>query len=343
MISDIKINLLEQLLDPSAKPVCAGPLAGWTDSPYRAVLRNCGCDHMWIPFVSSHAVASRKSPNRDKYVSEVRDEKGHVQIFGASPMILGQAAAIIEDAGAKTIDFNCGCSVRKVHKGGGGSALLKDLDLLKNCLKSIIDSVSIPVTLKTRIGFFTLDDKSGIEACKIAQDLGCAWVTLHGRTAKQAFGGVANRDAIAGLVDELKIPVIGNGDVSTPGDAKRMFDETNCAGVMIGRGLVGDPWIIADTEEFLKNGASRPDRPRSIIVDIMLEHQRNLLEHWGDDLRGVWEFRKHVSKYLRGFAQASIMRNAIVRMDNPADVTSTLKKFGDGRPPLEISKDLGLS
>jgi len=328
--------LLDRLLDPAEKPVCAGPLAGWTDSAYRPVLRKCGCRHLWIPFVASHAVASQKSPNADKYVSEVMKEKCHVQIFGADPTLLARAASIIEEAGAVSIDFNCGCSVRKVHKGGGGSALLKDLDLLKNCLKSIVGAVSIPVSLKTRIGFFNVDDNSGIEACRIACDLGCRWVTLHGRTAKQGFSGTANWNAIAMLVKELNIPVIGNGDIVTPQDAKKKFDETGCAGVMIGRATVGDPWLVGDTENYLINGSPRPDRSREEIVDIMLQHQRHMLEHWGDDKRGVWEFRKHISKYLRGFAQASILRHAIVRMDNPADVTNLLKEFGEGRPPIQI-------
>ncbi len=333
-------NLLERLLDPSEKPVCAAPVAGWTDAAYRPILRECGTRHMWIPFVSSHAVVSAKSPNRDAYVREVINDRGHVQIFGSNPEVSAKAAKILQDAGAQTIDYNCGCSVKKVHRGGGGSALLKDLDLLSANLKAIIDAVDIPVSMKTRIGFFRENDRSGIVACRIAQDLGCAWVTLHGRTAKQGFAGTADRNAIAELVDELEIPVIGNGDILTPEDAKRMFDETRCAGVMIGRGLMGDPWLVGDVEKYLADGEKRPNRTRAELVELMLEHQRRLLEHFQDkqiqDKRGVWEFRKHISQYLRGFAEASKIRNVLVRSDDPGEVTRMLREFGEGHPPSQI-------
>jgi tRNA-dihydrouridine synthase B len=329
-------NLLERLLDPDEKPVCAAPLAGWTDAPYRKILRRFNVRHMWIPFVSTHAVASIKSPNRDEYVRQVSDEGGNVQIFGNNPQVSGKAAGILEQAGAGSIDFNCGCSVRKVHKGGGGSLLLKDLDLLEKNLKAIQDAVSIPVSLKTRIGFHLKDDKSGIEACRRAQDLGCAWVTLHGRYARQGFDGIADREWIARLVDELSIPVIGNGDVAEPPDVKRMFDETGCAGVMVGRAILGDPWMIEDCQRYLEDGTSRPSRTRDEVVDVMLEHQRLILEGWPPP-KGIWEFRKHVAKYLRGFAQASNLRNMIVRCDDPAEVTRMLREFGEGRPPYAIS------
>lgn len=328
-------NLYGRLVDPDERPVCAAPLAGWTDAPYRPVLKMHGTRHVWIPFVSSHAVVSRRSPNKDAYVREVVKEKGHVQIFGADPEINGTAAKILEDSGAETIDFNCGCSVRKVHKGGGGSALLKDPDLLVENLKAILDSVKIPVSLKTRIGFLK-DDKSGLEACRRAADLGCSWVTLHARTARQKFEGNADLEAIQRLVEELPIPVIGNGDISKPEDAKRMFDETGCAGVMVGRAIMGDPWLIGDTEKFLLDGTPRPGRTRRDVVEVLLVHQKNLLDHYGDDKRGIWEFRRHVAKYIRGFALASVFRNRVVREDDPGEVTRMLVEFGEGRPPSDI-------
>jgi nifR3 family TIM-barrel protein len=270
-------------------------------------------------------------------VREVSYEKGHVQIFGNNPVVCGKAAGILEQAGATSIDYNLGCSVRKVHKGGGGSLLLKDLDLMKENLKAILDAVSIPVSIKTRIGFFMKDDKSGIEACRIAQDMGCAWATLHGRYAKQGFSGDADWDYIARLVDELEIPVIGNGDVVEPADVVRMFEHTGCAGVMIGRALLGDPWLIGDCERYLIDGSPRPVRSREEQVEIILEHQALLLEKWPPP-KGVWEFRKHIGKYLKGFAQASVMRNMIVRCNDPSEVTRMLVEFGKGRPPASIDE-----
>jgi len=327
-------NLLERLLDESERPVCAGPLAGWTDRPYRRILRKCGTRHLWIPFISTHAVANAKSKNRDEYVSQVESEKGHAQIFGAVPEICATAAKILEEAGAHSIDFNAGCSVPKIHKSGGGSALLRDLDLLKDNLKAVVESVEIPVSLKTRIGYFA-GDKSGIEACRIATDLGCAWVTLHGRTARQAFTGEADWETIASLVDEMPIPVIGNGDISTPQDALRMFEMTGCAGVMIGRAIMGDPWLVGDCENFNKDGTARPDRDRSDVAAIMLEHQQAVLDQFPDKRR-VWEFRKHIAKYLRDYPQVSKLRGALVRENDPDEVARMIREFGEGRPPDAI-------
>ncbi|HDS29734.1 MAG TPA: hypothetical protein ENN67_01685 [Firmicutes bacterium] len=326
-------NLIERLRDPADKPVCAAPLAGWTDLAYRRILKSCGVRHSWIPFVSSHAIVSGDS-EKDIFIRELSLEPSHVQIFGNNPQINATAAKIIEQAGALSIDFNAGCSVRKVHKGGGGSALLKDIDLLTENLKSVKEAVKIPVSMKTRAGFYA-SDRSGMEACRIAQDLGFDFVTLHPRFAKQLFGGKAEWNLIAELADSLDIPVIGNGDIETPDDAKRMFEETGCAGVMIGRAIMGDPWLISDCEMYLQNGSPRALRTRREIVDAMLEHYDFILESSGET-QGALEFRKHIAKYLRGFAQASKLRNVLVRLDNPYEVKRMLDEFGDGKPPGAI-------
>jgi len=328
-------NLIDRLQDSEERPVSAAPLAGWTDRAYRSVLKKCGVRHIWIPFVSSHAVANAKSPNRDAYLREVMSEGGHVQIFAANPDVNAKAAKILEDCGAQTIDFNAGCSVKKVHKGGGGSALLKDIDLLTENLRAVKEAVSIPVSLKTRIGFYRDSERTGIEACRRAEDIGFSWVTLHGRYAKQGFGGTVEVEAIAELVGLLSIPVIGNGDICTPSDVVDMFEKTGCAGVMIGRAIMGDPWLISDTEDYIAGGVQRQSRTRSDMVGVMLDHQEALLEQF-PDRRGVWEFRKHVSKYLRGFAQASVVRNLLVREDDADEVRRILKEFGEGRPPSRI-------
>ena len=340
MPDEMSDNLLARLLDPDEKPVCAAPLAGWTDAAYRPILRMHGTRHVWIPFVSSHAVASRKSASRDVYVREVIAEHGHVQIFGADPEINATASKILAENGAESIDFNCGCSVRKVHKGGGGSALLKDLDLLTANLKAIRGAVDVPVSMKTRIGFYNDGDESGMEACRRASDLGYSWVTLHGRTARQRFDRNVDLDAIQRLVNELPIPVIGNGDISTPEDAHNMFEKTGCAGVMVGRAIMGDPWLVGDIEKSLLDGSTRPRRSRNEVVKTILMHQKNLLEYYGEDRHGVWEFRRHVSKYLRGFAQAAVIRNMIVREEDPSEVTRMLMEFGEGRPPSSIGTDI---
>jgi tRNA-dihydrouridine synthase B len=284
--------------------------------------------------VSAHALTV-PSKNRDPYLDEIESDKCHVQIFGNDPARCADAAAQCEASGAVSIDFNCGCSVKKVHKGGGGSALLNDLDLLAANLKAIIKAVKIPVSLKTRIGFRKVDDTSGLQACREAAELGCAWVTLHGRYARQGFNGIADWEPIRMMVEELPIPVIGNGDVTTPEDAARMFRETGCAGVMIGRAIMGDPWLVADTENFLIDNTPRPHRSRREIVDVMLAHQAALLEYHGPK-NGMLEFRKNMVRYLRGFAQVSSLRRTLVLLDDPVEVRRILDEFGEGRPPSSI-------
>jgi nifR3 family TIM-barrel protein len=287
-----------------------------------------------MPFVSAHALTSDSS-ERDPYLAEISADRCHVQIFGHDPRRCADAAKMVEDAGALSIDFNCGCSVKKVHKGGGGSALLKDVDLLAQNLAAIMKAVHLPVSMKTRVGYTKTDDTSGLEACRRAADLGCAWVTLHGRTAKQDFNGPADWGPIRKLVQGVHIPVIGNGDIAEPQDAERMFMETGCAGVMIGRAMMGDPWITNDCENFLKNGIPRPMRIRKEIVEVMLAHQAELLESFGPR-KGVLEFRKHMVRYIRGFPQASQLRRVLVILDDPAEVSRLLEEFGEGRPPADI-------
>jgi tRNA-dihydrouridine synthase B len=323
-----------RLHDPDDHPIVAAPLAGWTDSPYRKIMKRCGANHIYVPFVSAHALTI-KSKNRNPYLNEIASDLCHVQIFGNDPTRCGLAAKMCQDTGALSIDFNCGCSVKKVHKGGGGSLLLKDLDLLARNLDAIVKAVTIPVSLKTRIGFQKMDYISGLTALRTAVDLGCSWVTLHGRTAKQGFTGVADWDPIRELAYELPIPLIGNGDVALPADASRMIADTGCAGVMIGRALMGDPWIVADTENYLANGEARPHRSRREIVDTMLAHQAELLAYYGTP-RGVLEFRKHMVRYLRGFAQVSSLRRALVVTNDAAEVRRILNEFGEGHPPADI-------
>ncbi len=331
-------NLLERLRDPAERPVCVGPMAGWTDAAYRKILRDLGARHLWVPFISTHAIDSQGS-NRDIYLDEVAREKSHVQIFGSNPAICARAARELEERGALSIDFNAGCGVRKVHKAGGGSVLLKNLDLLTANLKAIIDAVAVPVSLKTRIGFTREGDESGIEACRRAANLGCAWVTLHARTARQGLDGPADWNAIAKLAGQLPIPVIGNGDIFTPRDALRMFDETGCAGVMIGRGIMGNPFLAPDCERYLTTGEPGPRRSRSELMKVILAHQQASLDHHGRT-KGVLEFRKHIAKYLRGFAQAAKLRSVLVRLDDPEEITRILREFGEGRPPDQIVEHL---
>ncbi|HEX9746339.1 MAG TPA: tRNA-dihydrouridine synthase [bacterium] len=326
-------SLKERLLDPDDCPILVSPLAGWTDMPFRDILRYCGAKHLFVPFISAYAL--ERDDVKERYQEEVSAEPGPVQIFGNDAEVCANAAKMLEDAGAELIDFNCGCSVKKIHRGGGGSALLCDFRNLKKILAEIKNAVSIPVTFKTRIGFDKDDDSSGLEACKIAQDLGYEWVTLHGRTAKQAFGGVANWEAIARLVDLLDIPVVGNGDVLTADDAKKMLEDTKCAGIMVGRGVMGDPWLAGDIEAFLSTGNRHGERSRPEIIGVMLRHQESLIDHYGPE-KGTKDFRKHIGRYLRGFAQAARIRSMLVIIDDSAIVRDILTELGEGRNPEQV-------
>ena len=237
-----------------------------------------------------------------------------VQIYGAVPEAMARAAAIVTEAYQPDfIDINFGCPVKKVVQRNGGSGCLRDLDLVTRIIEAVVAATSVPLTVKTRSGW-NEECRRPVEIALRMQDAGAKAFTLHARTRTQMFNGQANWDEIAEVVEALDIPVIGNGDVHSAADVVRMKQHTGCAGVMIGRGSFGNPWIFRDARALLDGGEPGPPPDPAERFAVALEHAALAVRLQGDSRQTVLEFRKHFGWYSKGLPQASALREQLYQV-----------------------------
>jgi nifR3 family TIM-barrel protein len=268
-----------------------------------------------------------KNPKAFKLI-ETRKEDSPlaVQLFGSVPEEMRDAAQILEARGVHSIDINMGCPVRKVCNVGGGSAMMTELDKTAALVKQMVNAVKIPVTAKMRLGW----DDNNLTAPDLAralEDAGVAAIFVHGRTREQGFGGTVNLSGIRKVVEAVKtIPVIGNGDIITPQAAKKMFDETGCAGVSIGRGAFYDPWIFKRTLEFLASGEIPPEPPFSERARVMNRHLDLMIEIFGEDL-GCRMFRKVAPWYSKRFGPCHEFNKKVVQVRTRAEFNNVLENY----------------
>src|SRR5580692_7624063 len=249
------------------------PLAGYTNLPFRLTVREVGgLDLATTDLVNARSLLER-SPKALKLIeTSAADSPLAVQLFGSVPEEMRDAAQILENLGIASIDINMGCPVKKVCKVGGGSAMMTELDKTATLVKGMVNAVKIPVTAKMRLGW---DDENltAPDLARTLEDVGVAAIFVHGRTREQGFGGTVNLAGIRKVVGAVKnIPVIGNGDIITPQAAKKMFDETGCAGVSIGRGAFYDPWIFRRTLEYFRTGVLPPEPAFNERLRVMRRH-----------------------------------------------------------------------
>lgn len=294
------------------------PLAGYTDLPFRSVVKKFGADLTVSEMLSSNALAHgsaktlnmiQKSPNEDPY---------SVQIAGADVDIVRRAVEILnEQDGIDIIDLNCGCPVPKVVGHGSGSSLLLDLPLMGNIIKTIKDNSNKSLTsVKIRLGF---EKKNHIEIAKRVEDSGADFIAVHGRTRAGRFKAPVDYDAIKEIKETIKIPVIANGDIDSYEKAKWVLEHTGVDGVMIGRGAVGAPWIFHQ----LKSGSEFIDK--KIKHDIIMEHFDKMIEFYGS--HGVAMFRKHTHTYSKGYRGASTLRDSVNRISDVQEYRAVIDDF----------------
>lgn len=295
-------------------PVVLGPMAGVTDLPFRLLCKEKGCGLTYTEMVSAKAIFYK---NRNTGpLMEVSEQEGPValQLFGSDPEIVSAMAAQVQDGPYAWIDINMGCPVPKVVNNGEGSALMKDPKLTGELLTALVKRVKKPVTVKIRKGF---DDThvNAVEIAKIAESCGVAAVAVHGRTREQFYSGKADWNVIRQVKEAVKIPVIGNGDIFTPEDAKAMMEQTGCDGVMIARGARGNPWIFSRTIRYLETGELLPGPGCRELKDMILRHGRLQVQYKGE-YAGIREMRKHLAWYTAGLPRSSALRNEVNQVES---------------------------
>lgn len=280
-------------------PSCTvlAPMAGVTDRPFRQLCKRFGAGLVVSEMITSDSRLwnSRKSQWRMNHQGE--QEPRSVQIAGADPIMMAEAARLNAENGAQIIDINMGCPAKKVCKKAAGSALLADEPLVKNILQAVTQAVDIPVTLKIRTGS-SPEQRNGLAIAKLAEDCGIKALAIHGRTRSCKFHGVVEYDTIAEIKQAISIPVFANGDITTPEKAKAVMEYTGVDGVMIGRAAQGKPWIFQQINTFLATGKLLAEPETESIKSILLEHLA-ALHHFYGDFMGVQIARKHVGWYLK--------------------------------------------
>ncbi|MGX7680633.1 tRNA dihydrouridine synthase DusB [Jatrophihabitans sp. DSM 45814] len=319
-------------------PVVLAPLAGITNVAFRRLCREYGAGLYICEMITSRALVER-NPKTMRMISFAEDERPRsMQLYGVDPSVVGQAVRmIVEDDLADHVDLNFGCPVPKVTRRGGGSALPWRINLFDDLVKAAVQAAGgqVPVTVKMRLGI-DHDHLTYREAALRAQDAGVAYVALHGRTAADFYGGQADWEPIAELASLLDIPVLGNGDIWEAADAVRMVRETGCAGVVVGRGCLGRPWLFGDLAAAF-GGASEIHLPDlAQVARAMLRHAE-LLAEWLGAERGVIDFRKHVAWYLKGFNVGSELRRSMAMASALSELDELLHQMDLSQPfPLEV-------
>lgn len=283
------------------------PMAGVTDRPFRMLCKKMGAGLAVSEMVTSNSLlyGSEKTKRRANHEGEVSPIS--VQIAGAEPEMMAEAARHNVDNGAQIIDINMGCPAKKICNVMAGSALLRDEPLVSQILRAVVNAVDVPVTLKIRTGW-DRQNKNAIMIAKMAEDIGVQALTIHGRTRNDLYHGDAEYDTIAAVKQAINIPLIANGDITTPEKAKFVLDYTKADAVMIGRAAQGRPWIFRETEHFLNTGEHMLPPTVDEIHQVMLEHLHDLYDFYGD-LTGMRVARKHISWYTKGLAGSAAFRH----------------------------------
>jgi tRNA-dihydrouridine synthase B len=303
------------------------PMAGVTDRPFRQLCKRLGAGMAVSEMVSSNSLlwGSEKTLRRANHEGEV--EPRAVQIAGADPDMMAQAARFNVDNGAQIIDINMGCPAKKVCNVMAGSALLQDELLVARILEAVVRAVDVPVTLKIRTGWDRAH-RNGVKIARLAEQCGIQLLAVHGRTRACLFQGDAEYDTIAEINAATTIPVVANGDISTPEKAARVLKYTDAAGLMIGRAAQGRPWIFREIEHYLRTGQKCVQAPLTEVRDTLLAHLQNLYAFYGE-FTGVRVARKHISWYSKGQRGGAAFRNAINRLETATQQLTMIREFFD--------------
>jgi nifR3 family TIM-barrel protein len=315
------------LLRSGSVPLYLAPQAGVSESPFRRLCRSFGADVVVSEFVSAEGI--RRNDRKTHGFLRFHDDERPIgiQIFGADPEAMAQAAALVEEVYEPDfLDINFGCPVKKVVSRNGGSGCLRDLDLVRDIIRAVKGAISIPTTVKIRSGW-SEELRDPVQIALRCQDAGAEVLTLHARTRTQMYSGVANWDEIAAVKAALDIPVIGNGDVWSGEDARRMRDHTGCDGIMIARGSHGAPWIFRQARAALGGQPVPPDPEAGERFRIVLEHARLTLAWENEEEKAMIEFRKHLGWYTKGLPNGKALRQELFAVKRLAEAERLLEGY----------------
>lgn len=306
------------------KNVFLAPMAGITDKPFRNICRKFGAGMVYSEMISAKGLYYR-----DKKTASLMDMEGEspcaIQIFGSEPEIIAEVIPCVMEYKPDIIDINMGCPAPKIVNNGDGSALMKNPELMGKIMRAASDASPVPVTAKIRKGW---EEDNSLLCAEILEANGAAAVAVHGRTREEFYSGKADWDVIKEIKNNLKIPVIGNGDIFEAADAKCMFEETGCDGVMIARGAQGNPWIFKQIEELLKQGEVITVPTAKEKLFIVIEHIDALIADKGES-RGVKEARKHIAWYIKGMKGAAAIKTEIFKISDYAKMRQVLTTYID--------------
>ena len=307
--------------------IVLAPMAGICNSAYRRIVKEMGCGLIYAEMVSDKAIVYENKKTEEMLYMTEMERPISQQIFGSDIESFREAAKIIYDKmKPDIIDINMGCPVPKVAaKAQAGAALLKDLDKVYKIVNEVVKSVPIPVTVKIRSGW-DKDSINAVDIAKICEKAGASAICVHGRTRSQRYEGMADWNIIKQVKENVSIPVIGNGDIKSVYDAKRMIDETNCDAVMIGRAALGNPWLIKDTVNYLNNGTLPNKISKNEKIDMCIKHMNYLLE-FKEEKVAVLEMRSHIAWYLKGLEGSNDVKREIFKATEKKEVLEILNKF----------------
>lgn len=300
-------------------------MAGISDPPFRQVVRAMGCSFAYSEMLSDNALIYGNKRTSKMLTISPDDHPLSVQLFGSDPDRMGEAAKLVEQAGADFIDINMGCPTPKITANREGAALMLEPLLARNIIRAVRRAVSVPVTVKTRKGWAP-GQGSAEEIARIAEDEGASAIAVHGRYREQYYSGEADWSTIRDVRTAVRIPVLGSGDVFSPEDARRMLDETGCDGVLIARGALGNPWIFERTRSLLRCGTTAPEPAPDERIRIALWHLRLQVGYSGEHL-GVLQMRKHIGWYIKGLRNSSKVRAELNTLDSVEEVERRLLEY----------------
>ncbi len=304
--------------------IILAPMAGITDLAFRKIAKKYGPSLVFTEMVSAKALYYQDQKTKQLLNMQKEKRPVGIQIFGSEPEIMGNVAKNLSNQ-CEILDINMGCPAPKVVKNGDGSKLLLDLKLIEKIITEVVKNATVPVSIKIRKGW-NEENVVAAEVAQIAQNLGASSITIHGRTREEFYSGKVDLKSIKKVKEAVTIPVIGNGDITTPAEAKQMLEYTGADGIMIGRATLGNPWILRQIVSYLKEGKVEKEPTKEEKLKTILYHIDLEIEEKGEQI-GIKELRKHMSWYIKGLPDASKLRVEINKIETRKELENALKEY----------------